>query len=227
MSLSRKFSALTVCASLLIAGVPAHAQTYFAGNNSVSASGLTFSIASCTYTASGVTSTCSGLPDTLLVEGSGRGGATIEVIGTGSSAALTGKTTSGLIQLAFTLNVTKTNPNSNVTVTNFSNAIAGTPSLSSVSSNMVYNSYTANTTLAAPSASSGSFTSPILTSANPMSVNMTLGLATGSSTTLALSNDVLHFSPAPEPGSIALLGTGLSGLIAIRRRLRKSTQSAS
>jgi hypothetical protein len=218
-----RLSTLSLLAVSIMAGRAGSARAQLDVNDTLSADGLTFTVAACSYEANGVQSSCAALDDSLSLVRSNRGAPTIEVIGHNGSNALSALPNSGLTQLTFTLDVIKTGPGSSAAVNVFSNAITGgSPAQSpNVSSNMSYLTYTANTTLAAPDAGSAMFASPALTAVNPMAVSLTLGLSAGSATTLTLAADALHFSPAPEPASIALLATGVAGLASVRRRFKK------
>jgi hypothetical protein len=227
---------LVVTFMLCALGVWNHAEAAFPTavtlitGHSISYDNLTFTVSSCTYVSDGSNSSCSTLGDKLEVVASNRGQPTFEIIGGGtgnaSNALYSGNTRNGPTSLTVGFTITETSNNNHTTVTSFSNAITGTSS-SSVTSNEVYSTYAADSIVSsAPTTSAGPFTSPLTSSGGTMSVSLTLGLASGSTTALQLATDALHFSPAPEPATFALLGTGLAGLTAAKRRRRSKRDIA-
>lgn len=247
MNSFRKNTALAL-AFLLLSGL-GHAQAQIRSpvdlidGNSLSFDGLSFTISGCTLSLKGGAAdscTSTGVGDTndlLEISGSRRGRPTIEVLGNGtgtaggsgsvakgSNALVCNKCTSAS-ELKFTLTLAPANGKA-PTVTGFSNAIIGGTSVgtNSVTSNASYTGVgggSANVTLANPTASA------TVSNALPttMAFAVDLRLAPNASSILALSTEALHFSPAPEPGSIALLLAGMTGLVAARRYIRSNRGS--
>ncbi len=210
-------------------------------NNSVTYDGLTFTVSTCTLASNTATATnCSTAAgagqanDRLEVVASNRGTPTIEIVGNGSgstggtaiakgSAALACNLCSNTSTLSVRLDVTRA-PTTSSTITAFSNAITANAQNSGITSQATYTGTGGGTSTenASTLLSSGTIA---VTNALPttMSFTVTLGLAAYSSGVLALSTDSLHFSPAPEPATIAVFGAGLAGLTAVRRRLKRGT----
>jgi hypothetical protein len=213
--------------------------------NSVTFDGLSFTISGCTLSLNGGSAnTCTNTGtgdnnDLLQITNSRRGQPTIAVLGNGTgnaggsgsiakgSNALACNNCAGVSELMFTLTLQRASGKSS-TVTSFSNAIVGgSPTGStSVISNVTYNGTgaTANVTLGSPTASA-SF-SNALTGSSPITFAVDLKLLGNGTSILALATESLHFSPAPEPASIALVVTGLTGLVAARRHIKRNPRSA-
>jgi hypothetical protein len=203
-----------------LAAFPAPAPFGSSGTASVTFDGLQFSVsaASCTYTQNGsVQSSCAGSGDQLAIIASNRGQPTLAIEPISASNALSCTHCGGATSLHFTLVVTRAS-GSSATVTSFSNALSGSGT-SNVYSNVSYTGGgSANVTLASPT-NSATFSNALPSS---MSFTVNLGLGAFTTGTLSLAMDALHFSPAPEPASIALIATGLTGLTVVRRRVRRN-----
>ena len=207
----------------------AQAQTAVLDGNSFGYDGLTYTISDCSYTLGGtVDSSGCGAANAQLVGTGTSGGASIEVESATAgqplmSIASTGGTTSD--DLTFYLSIsapsTKTTVNS-VTETFVGSANASYPTQVTANVSGTTPTIDLNTNLTSQTATA-SFDSFNPTVAAPLylSVNLEVSAANASQGTFTLTNATYTLSPAPEPASIALFGTALAGLAAVRRRQKQ------
>ncbi len=215
-------------------------KVYLNTGQSVTYDGLSFYLSACTYSLNGGTAvSCSGgsTNDYLEILASNRGTPTIEIIGTGAgntggtaiakgSAALACNKCANASYLDATIQVKRASSKAS-TVTAVTNAITGNIASTGISSAVYYPTSTllssVNTSTTAASASGQIPVVNGLTSSTAvMSFQVNLGLSAYSSGVLALNTDRLNFSPAPEPAAITILGAGLAGLTAARRRYTRN-----
>lgn len=216
-------------------GIPclADAQTVKIGNINTSGTfaydGLQFTISNCNYSVNNVAQSNCKNADIEAEVFSNRGQPTIEFLGNGlgsnGSAALrgtpgSGNTTSVNFRLAVAVIASgKTGYKAGTTLTGASNALSesGYVSGTTIYADAVCTAGCSNLNTSTPTTLFAA--SPVFASQN-LSLTVTLGLSGNGSSTLVLNDAALHFSPAPEPATIALLATGLTGLLIFRRRFR-------
>jgi len=232
---SWKFILLGLAALLVAAtGQRAQAQTTgLANSNSLTYDGLTYTVSACVFVLAGTAqSSCSSANAELQVVGTGSH-ASIEVLNVTPGAALMSlASTAGNTYSDLTFDVTVTAPSSSRTVNGASIAETGTgvagyatQVTSSATIGIPGTNFSSNmTSLTSPSAAvSFAPFNPTVTA--PLTFNVDLKVSTmpgtgGNKGTITLNNTLLH---APEPASIALFGTALTGLAAIRRRRKQKT----
>jgi hypothetical protein len=201
------------------------------GNSLTTASGLTYTISSCIYVLSGVSQSSCGT-DNAVLEASGTGrSAVMEVLSAtpgGSVLSLSGASAT-ISDLTFDLALTSTSPS--LTLTSFTDTMAASGSTAlptEVSTGVSSGSTTANfnlTTSLASLSDSASFNA-FNTATAPINLNVDLKVTTIPGNTGAISLNSVTYS-APEPASIALFGTALTGLVAIRRRSKRPARQKS
>jgi hypothetical protein len=197
--------------------------------------GLSFSISGCGYdstTAFGTFTSCgtstSPLDNAEIVGiSAGRGGTTIEIAPITGSSIYTRTQSKEIRELSFVLKVTPALTSGGLSA--IQNTISASDGSVTADNALVSSTLSAFTGVTPSPASITSNIGTVATNTsfaltkNPSSLSFNVDLRvanTGAGAeTLTLSNVVLRFTPAPEPASIALLLSGLSGLAAVRRRL--------
>lgn len=213
-------------------GARAQSVALAAGNSVTTANGLTYTISSCGYTLAGAAqSSCS--TDNAELETSGTGRSTIvEVVSAtpgGSVLSLSGSGSSTYSDLTFYLTVTSAT--SGVNLTSFTDTLAGTGSaaaagevsagVSSSSTSPNFN-LTTNLSKLSDAANFAAF-NPTATVPLYLSVDLKVTTMPGNQGPITLTSVTYQ---APEPASIALFGTALTGLIAVRGRLKRPAGQA-
>jgi hypothetical protein len=207
-------------------GASAASVALATGNSVTTANGLTYTITGCTYILSGVAqSSCATDNADLETSGAGRS-AIMEVLSAtpgGSVLSLAGTGTQTYSDLTFDLTVTSTSPG--VSLTSFTDMLAGSGSSAAaaeVTAGVSSSSTSPNinlTTSLSNLTDTASFTA-FNTATAPISLNVDLKVTTipGNDGGITLTSVTYQ---APEPASIALFGTALTGLVAVRRRLKR------
>lgn len=235
MGSSWKYQVLSLV-TLSVLGVcqPAHAQTALLNGSSFGYDGLTYTVSNCVFTLNGTadTSGC-GAANAQLIETGTTGGASVEVeSATAGQPLMSIASTGGNTYDDLTFDLSISAPSTKTTVSSVTDTLAGsgnaadpTQVTSSVSATSTNPSFGLNASLATPTVS-GSFSSFNPTVAAPLYLSVDLKVTTmpgagGNQGAIALNNVAFAVSPAPEPASIALFGTALAGLAAVRRRLKR------
>jgi hypothetical protein len=217
------------------AGHRAQAQTVaLAVGNALTYNGLTYTISSCGYVLAGAGQSGCG-PAGAELEGVGSGpGASIEVIDSTPSTALlslAGASGNTLTYSDISLSLTVTSTAPLTTISKLTDTLAGTGNTAGglgVSSAVTSSSTTPNinlTTNLSNLTDTATFASFNTTTAAPplyLSVDLKVStLQTGNQGLVTLTSATFQ---APEPASIALFATAVTGLAAVRRRSRRPAQ---
>ena len=209
----------------------ARAQVALAnGNHLTTANGLTYTISACFYTLSGIVQSSCGT-DNADLETSGTGRSAIMEVESatpgGSLLSLAGSTKT-FSDLSFILTLTSATPG--VTLTSFTDALAGTGSAAAagevsagVSSSSTSPSINLTTNLSNLSDTANFTAFNTATAPIALSVDLKVTTEPGNDGGITLTSVTYQ---APEPASIALFGTALIGLTAMRRRLQRPARQS-
>jgi hypothetical protein len=217
---------LALCASLGAAG-HARAQTLLGTlqNGSFTYGNETFTIGSCAYNGGACGSADNA---SIIAVANGRGGTEIEIApGTVHTSYIFKTTTSASYTLNFLLQVSPTGDS--LGISSITDLLTGTASVSGANSD-VFASMTGTglspfskvTSIVNANAAAQNFA--LVASPNAANFTINLGVTGVAGDTLQLTNVKLLLNPAPEPASIALVATGLMGLVAVRRRFSRQAQ---
>ena len=209
------------------ATLPVEEISNLANGGTFAADGLQFTVA--TGCSANGTGGCSGADIEVAFDGSRRGAPTIEFLDNGSGNPSAALSANHPENVSFTLTIApvavgQPGYEKGTVVYSVSNAItgnangtAGTNVFADVS---CVNTSVCGTNPANANLSVASSAISFAASSQSITLSINLGLTGNNGTTLTLATDALHFSPAPEPASIALFVSGLAGLTAIRRRFK-------
>ncbi|HEY4175034.1 MAG TPA: PEP-CTERM sorting domain-containing protein [Rhodopila sp.] len=201
------------------------------GNTLTTANGLTYAITGCIYTLSGTVQTSCGT-DNADLETSGTGRSAIMEVESatpgGSVLSLAGSGRQTFSDLSFILTLTSATPG--IALTSFTDTLAGTGgaaaagevsagvSSSSTSPNISLTTNLSNLSDTANFTAFNTATAPIT-----LSVDLKVTTIPGNDGGITLTSVTYR---APEPASIALFGTALIGLAAVRRRLQRPARQS-
>jgi hypothetical protein len=226
MTRSRRLG-LPLAALLSVLAPAARAQTASIANGSwFQFDGLVFSISGCTYNGGSCAS-----DGGLMAASTSANGAVVDFQASGGGNLLSAAARAAPPALNFTLNVWNAAPGGTLsyaaaTLTGSVAKKADTGDLADVFA--LFNTYgNQYEVVATPGYQtvSANFPAMAFTSANPLSVSLSLGLNTSQATsgdTLNLHDVAMTFGPAvPEPASLAVFGVGLVGVAVARLRARR------
>jgi hypothetical protein len=207
------------------------AQTVaLADGNALTSNGLTYTITSCSYALAGVSqSGCGPAGAELEAIGSGRG-ASIEIIDSNNGTPLlsiAGNAGDIYSDISLGLSITASSPTRTITSVTDTLSETGVSGHALQVSAAVESNSTSTAVNLLPNltslSDSASFAAYNPTVAAPLILNVDLNVSTLPGVGGNLGGIKLTYASiqAPEPASIALFGTALTGLAAVRRRLLK------
>jgi hypothetical protein len=210
--------------------VQAQTTTSLANGNSLTYNGLTYEISGCAYTLlNSVQSTCGPSGAELVASGSGRN-VSIEVVDSSPSTPLLSISgTSGKSDMSFNLTVTASSAATQVnavTDTLAGTGVSGFPSqVSAAVSSSRAPTFNLTTNLANLT-DTASFAAFNPTAAAPL--YLSIDLAVNNQAAQGGNQGAITLTSAsigvPEPASMALFGIALTGLAAVRHRLKRPAQ---